>query len=58
MKMDCQGIGQNGVDYTHVAGCCEQGKKMWSATKRGESLDRLKNISASQEGLCYMELVG
>jgi hypothetical protein len=40
-----------------VEGSCEHGNELSVSTKGGEFLDWLSVLSASQEGLCSMELV-
>jgi hypothetical protein len=40
-----------------VAGSCEHGNEPSCSIKFGEFLDYLSVLSASQEGLCSMELV-
>jgi hypothetical protein len=39
-----------------MAGCCEHVNELWGSIKGGEFLDWLSDL-ASQEGLCYVELV-
>jgi hypothetical protein len=40
-----------------VASCCEHGDEPSSSIKCGEFLDYLSVLFASEEGLCYTELV-
>jgi hypothetical protein len=40
-----------------VAGPCEHGNEPSGSIKCGEFLDKLSVLLASQEGLCFMELV-
>jgi hypothetical protein len=40
-----------------VAGSCEHGNEPSGSIKCGEFLDWLSILLASQEGLCFMELV-
>jgi hypothetical protein len=40
-----------------VAGSCEHGNETSGSIKCGEFLDYLSILLASEEGLCFMELV-
>jgi hypothetical protein len=49
-------LDSSGSGYGPVAGSCEHGNEPLGSTKYGE-FDTLSVVLASQEGLCYMELV-
>jgi hypothetical protein len=51
------GLDPSGSRYGPVVDSCEHGNEPSDYINGGESLDQLNVLSASQEGLCSMEIV-